>query len=94
MTRSATAADATFEVLRRLELTTIFPNPGSTEVPFLAGLPDEETFVLALHEGSVVADRGPRRADRRLDELLPSLKDRTRPLLLEIAVAQDETFDP
>ena len=33
--------DATFDVLRRLELTTIFSNPGSTEVPFLAGLPDD-----------------------------------------------------
>src|SRR5262249_20122893 len=30
-------------------------NPGSTEVPFLAGLPDDLTFVLALHEGSVTA---------------------------------------
>ncbi len=47
--------DATFEVLRRLELTTIFSNPGSTEVPFLAGLPEDLTFVLGLHEGSVVA---------------------------------------
>jgi benzoylformate decarboxylase len=50
-----TVRDATFEVLRRLELTTIFSNPGSTEVPFLAGLPDDLTFVLGLHEGSVVA---------------------------------------
>jgi benzoylformate decarboxylase len=50
-----TVRDATFEVLRRLELTTIFSNPGSTEVPFLAGLPDDMTFVLGLHEGSVVA---------------------------------------
>ena len=46
--------DATFDVLRRLELTTIFSNPGSTEVPFLAGLPEDLRFVLALHEGSVV----------------------------------------
>ncbi len=44
-----------FDVLRRLGLTTIFSNPGSTEVPFLAGLPEDLTFVLALHEGSVVA---------------------------------------
>jgi benzoylformate decarboxylase len=29
-------------------------NPGSTEVPFLAGLPDDIDFVLALHEASVV----------------------------------------
>src|SRR3954453_7374115 len=49
-----TVRDATYEVLRRLELTTLFSNPGSTEVPFLAGLPDDLRFVLALHEGSVV----------------------------------------
>ncbi len=30
-------------------------DPGSTEVPFLAGLPDDLRFVLALHEGPVVA---------------------------------------
>src|SRR3954463_7200019 len=49
-----TVRDATYEVLRRLALTTIFSNPGSTEVPFLAGLPDDLRFVLALHAGSVV----------------------------------------
>jgi benzoylformate decarboxylase len=32
----------------------MFANPGSTEVPFLAGLPDDLRFVLALHEGSVI----------------------------------------
>jgi benzoylformate decarboxylase len=52
---TATVRDATFDVLRRLQLTTIFSNPGSTEVPLLAGLPEDLTFVLALHEGSVVA---------------------------------------
>jgi benzoylformate decarboxylase len=52
---TATVRDATFDVLRRLQLTTIFSNPGSTEVPLLAGLPEGLTFVLALHEGSVVA---------------------------------------
>jgi benzoylformate decarboxylase len=50
-----TVRTATFDVLRRLELTTIFSNPGSTEVPFLAGLPEDLRFVLALHEGSAVA---------------------------------------
>jgi benzoylformate decarboxylase len=54
-TALATVRDATFDVLRRLELTTMFSNPGSTEVPLLAGLPDDLRFVLALHEGSVVA---------------------------------------
>lgn len=32
----------------------MFANPGSTEVPFLAGMPDDIRFVLALHEGPVV----------------------------------------
>ena len=46
--------DATFEVMRRLGLTTLFGNPGSTEIPFLTDLPDDLEFVLALHEGPVV----------------------------------------
>jgi benzoylformate decarboxylase len=41
-------------VLRERKLTTLFANPGSTEVPFLAGLPQDLDFVLALHEASVV----------------------------------------
>lgn len=49
-----TVRDATFEVFRQLELTTIFANPGSTEVPLLSDLPEDINFVLALHEGSVV----------------------------------------
>src|SRR4051794_20112505 len=52
--QAATVREATLDVLRALELTTIFSNPGSTEVPLLAGLPDDLTFVLGLHEGSVV----------------------------------------
>jgi benzoylformate decarboxylase len=50
----ATVRDATYEVLRRRGLTTLFSNPGSTEVPFLVDLPDDLEFVLGLHEGSVV----------------------------------------
>lgn len=46
-----------FEVLRQYGLTTVFANPGSTEVPFLGGLPDEMRFVLGLHEGAVVGRR-------------------------------------
>ncbi|MET8153257.1 thiamine pyrophosphate-dependent enzyme [Actinoplanes sp. NPDC049668] len=49
-----TVRDAVFEVLRRNGLTTLFANPGSTEIAFLAGLPDDFRFVLALHEASVV----------------------------------------
>jgi benzoylformate decarboxylase len=46
--------DAAFGALRELGLTKIFSNPGSTEVPLLAGLPDDMEFVLGLHEASVV----------------------------------------
>jgi benzoylformate decarboxylase len=49
-----TVRDATFDVLRERGLDTIFSNPGSTEIPLLAGLPGDLRFVLALHEGSVV----------------------------------------
>src|SRR5215831_12331906 len=33
-------------------MTTIFGNPGSTELPFLCGMPDDFRYVLALHERS------------------------------------------
>ncbi|MEV0675467.1 thiamine pyrophosphate-dependent enzyme [Actinosynnema sp. NPDC050436] len=50
----ATVRETVFEVLRRHGMTTIFANPGSTEITFLTGLPDDLDFTLALHEGSVV----------------------------------------
>ena len=43
-----TVRDATLDVFRRLGMTTIFANPGSTEVPFLAGLPDDIGGVVAF----------------------------------------------
>jgi benzoylformate decarboxylase len=49
-----TVRDAVFDVLRERNLTRMFANPGSTEVPFLVSLPGDLDFVLALHEGSVV----------------------------------------
>jgi thiamine pyrophosphate-dependent acetolactate synthase large subunit-like protein len=49
-----TVREATFDVMRHYGMTTIFGNPGSSEIPFLAGLPDDLDFVLALHEGAVV----------------------------------------
>ncbi|NIH80645.1 benzoylformate decarboxylase [Amycolatopsis viridis] len=42
------------EFLERRGLTTIFGNPGSNELPFLAGLPESFSYVLGLHEGVVV----------------------------------------
>ncbi|MEV8596924.1 benzoylformate decarboxylase [Streptomyces sp. NPDC052012] len=42
------------EFLERQGLTTVFGNPGSNELPFLAELPDSFRYVLGLHEGAVV----------------------------------------
>src|SRR6185436_2878339 len=49
-----TVRGATLDVLRACGLTPVFSNPGSTEVPLLAGWPRDLRFVLALHEASVV----------------------------------------
>ncbi|UDY23432.1 benzoylformate decarboxylase [Nocardioides sp. Kera G14] len=43
------------ELLERRGLTTIFGNPGSNELPFLAELPAGFRYVLGLHEGAVVS---------------------------------------
>ncbi len=47
--------DRALEVARRLGLTTWYGNPGSTEIPLLAGLPQDIRYVLALHEGVATA---------------------------------------
>ncbi|MET8849244.1 benzoylformate decarboxylase [Amycolatopsis sp. NPDC004625] len=49
-----TARRLAHEFLDRRGLTTIFGNPGSNELPFLAGLPEHFRYVLGLHEGVVV----------------------------------------
>ena len=50
----STVRDAAFDVLREHGLTTLFANPGSTEIELLADLPADLRFVLGLHESSVV----------------------------------------
>jgi benzoylformate decarboxylase len=45
-----TIQEATYELLRRLGLTTIFGNLGSTELPFLKNFPSDFQYVLALQE--------------------------------------------
>jgi benzoylformate decarboxylase len=50
----STVRDASFDVMRRHGMTTVFGNPGSTEIPFLTDFPDDLDFVLALHEGALV----------------------------------------
>jgi benzoylformate decarboxylase len=49
-----TVREATFDVWREYGLTSIFANPGSTEIKLLTDLPSDFRFVLALHESSVV----------------------------------------
>src|SRR5947209_643179 len=49
-----TVREATFELLRSHGMTTIFGNPGSTELPMLADFPDDFSYVLGLQELVVV----------------------------------------
>src|SRR5947208_9552377 len=49
-----TVREATFDFLRRRGMTTMFGNPGSTELPMLAEFPDDFTYVLGLQEAVVV----------------------------------------
>ena len=48
----STVREVTYQLLRELEWTVIFGNPGSTELPFLRDMPSEFEYVLGLHERS------------------------------------------
>lgn len=54
MSAQSTVREETFAVMRRLGMTRVFGNPGSTEIPFLTDFPADLEFVLGLHEGAVV----------------------------------------
>jgi len=49
-----TVRDAVFQMLRERGMTTMFGNPGSTELPMLADFPEDFRYVLGLHEQVVV----------------------------------------
>jgi benzoylformate decarboxylase len=49
-----TVRDAAFELFRQRGMTTIFGNPGSTELPMLADFPDDFRYVLGLQEAVVI----------------------------------------
>jgi benzoylformate decarboxylase len=46
--------EASFDLFRKHGMTTIFGNPGSTELPMLAEFPDDFRYVLGLQEAVVV----------------------------------------
>ena len=50
----STVRDATFDLFRRHGMTTIFGNPGSTELPMLGEFPTDFRYVLGLQEAVVV----------------------------------------
>jgi benzoylformate decarboxylase len=50
-----TVRTVTITLLRSLEMTTVFGNPGSTELPFFKDWPADFRYILGLQEASVVA---------------------------------------
>lgn len=50
-----TVYDATYSLLRKLGLTTVFGNPGSTEQTFLKNFPADFEYVLGLQEATAVS---------------------------------------
>ena len=50
----ATVREVTFDLLRAFGMTTIFGNPGSTELPFLKEFPDDFRYVLGLQEATAL----------------------------------------
>jgi benzoylformate decarboxylase len=49
-----TVRDASFELFRKHGMTTIFGNPGSTELPMLGSFPEDFRYVLGLQEAVAV----------------------------------------
>ena len=50
----STVREATYDLLRAHGMTTMFGNPGSTELPMLADFPDDFRYVLGLQEAVAV----------------------------------------
>lgn len=49
-----TVREAVIDLLRHFGMTTVFGNPGSTELPFLKDFPEDFRYVLGLQEASVL----------------------------------------
>jgi len=50
-----TVREAVYSLLREFRLTTVFGNPGSTELPMFRDFPADFRYVLGLQESVVVA---------------------------------------
>ena len=50
----ATVREVTFDLLRDLGMTTVFGNPGSTELTFLKDFPEDFRYILGLQEATVL----------------------------------------
>jgi benzoylformate decarboxylase len=46
----STVREVTYQLLRDLDMTVMFGNPGSTELPFLRDMPSDFRYILGLHE--------------------------------------------
>jgi thiamine pyrophosphate-dependent acetolactate synthase large subunit-like protein len=80
----ATVREATSDLLRRLKLTTVFGNPGSTELPFLRDFPEDSATCWACRRLGVEGELVERDGD-----LLPAFKralNAGRPYLLDVVV--------
>jgi benzoylformate decarboxylase len=53
--QTASVREVTIALLRALGMTTLFGNPGSTELRFLKDWPEDFRYVMGLHEGCCVA---------------------------------------
>jgi len=54
MTLKPTVREAVLELLRSFRITTIFGNPGSTELPMFRSFPNDFRYVVGLQESVVV----------------------------------------
>ena len=52
--RSTTVREAVLDLLRSFGMTTIFGNPGSTELPMFRSFPNDFRYVVGLQESAVV----------------------------------------
>ncbi|HKY81264.1 MAG TPA: thiamine pyrophosphate-binding protein, partial [Sphingobium sp.] len=49
-----TVRDAVIDLLRQFGITSVFANPGSTELPLFRNFPEDFRYILGLQEASVV----------------------------------------